>query len=339
MISYGTANVNTALAWGVYHFQQLEQDKRNIIAPRGQRTLEFPTPVTTTYYRPNERVLFSPLRDANPFFHFFEALWMLNGRNDLTFPQKFNKNFSDYSDNGQTVWGAYGWRWRDFFGMDQLEAIISLLRNDPTSRRAVLQMWAPDGDLIPYSFTNEGGLRSKDIPCNTCIYFKIRDGLLNMTVSNRSNDMIWGAYGANAVHMSMLHEYMAEKLNVKMGVMRQVSDSFHVYLDGRGGELWAKLRDHRAQLENEGNPYDKYEIKPYPMGSDNMHWDASLEHFFELVDAGVEITHDEFLVPYFSRVVVPLWRAWHTRDPEELIPCLAVDWRVAASEWLERRKK
>ena len=32
---------------------------------------------------------------------------------------------------------------------------------------------------------------------------------LCMTVCNRSNDMLWGAYGANVVHMSMLQEFVA----------------------------------------------------------------------------------------------------------------------------------
>ena len=49
----------------------------------------------------------------------------------------------------------------------------------------------------------------EEIPCNTAIYFKVREGKLNMTVSNRSNDVIWGTFGANVVHMSILQEYVA----------------------------------------------------------------------------------------------------------------------------------
>ena len=90
-------------------------------------------------------------------------------------------------------------------------------------------MWNPWGDLDSSSI---------DIPCNTNIYFKIREGELQMTVCNRSNDMIWGAYGANAVHMAVLQEYVAAQLDVPMGKYYQISDSFHVYEN----EQWEKIR-------------------------------------------------------------------------------------------------
>ena len=32
---------------------------------------------------PTKELLFDPDRDANPFFHFMEGLWMLAGFNDL----------------------------------------------------------------------------------------------------------------------------------------------------------------------------------------------------------------------------------------------------------------
>ena len=68
-------------------------------------------------------------------------------------------------------------------------------------------------------------------PCNTQIYFWSRNGKLNMTVANRSNDMIWGAYGANAVHMSFLQEYVASMCGVKCGIYTQFTHNLHAYLD------------------------------------------------------------------------------------------------------------
>ena len=50
-----------------------------------------------------------------------------------------------------------------------------------------------------------------------------------MTVCCRSNDIIWGTYGTNAVHFSMLQEYLAARLNAQLGVYRHISDSFHAY--------------------------------------------------------------------------------------------------------------
>ena len=60
-----------------------------------------------------------------------------------------------------------------------------------------------------------------------------------MTVCNRSNDMLWGAYGANAVHMSMLQEYLASRLEIAVGEYTQISDSFHVYQN----DVWERCKE------------------------------------------------------------------------------------------------
>ena len=46
---------------------------------------------------------------------------------------------------------------------------------------------------------------------------KIKNGRLQMTVHCRSNDIIWGTYGANAVHFSILQEYVAARIGVDLG--------------------------------------------------------------------------------------------------------------------------
>src|SRR5678816_542793 len=102
----------------------------------------WPCPVTTVYERPTERVLFDPKRDANPFFHLFEALWMLSGRQDATWLDRFVKDFSSrFTEEDGTQHGAYGHRWRNAFGFDQLHHVVNTLRSDPTSRQCVIQMW------------------------------------------------------------------------------------------------------------------------------------------------------------------------------------------------------
>ena len=68
-------NVNDAVVKGAELLKAggLTQDSR------AGGTLEYPEPVCTVYERPLERVLFDAIRDANPFFHLMEALWMLAG--------------------------------------------------------------------------------------------------------------------------------------------------------------------------------------------------------------------------------------------------------------------
>ena len=56
-----------------------------------------PCPVTTTYRIPTERVMFWSERDANPFFHFMEGLWMLDGRRDVQWIGQFNSTIDQSS--------------------------------------------------------------------------------------------------------------------------------------------------------------------------------------------------------------------------------------------------
>ena len=156
-------NVNEVFQIAVMSLREdqalLETDSRN--GP----VLSFPTPLTTIYERPDERVLFSAERNCNPFFHFIEGLWMIAGRQDLKTLTMFAKKMADFSDDGILVNGAYGYRWTEWFGRDQLSTVIDLLRKNPLDRRAVLQMWDCTQDL---------GSSSKDVPCNTQIFLRGR---------------------------------------------------------------------------------------------------------------------------------------------------------------------
>ena len=194
-------------------------------------------PVTMVTMRPWERVLFCPERDANPFFHLYEALWILCGFNDVARVNYYSRQIAEYSDDATTFHGAYGHRMRYAFGLDQIESAIDTLHRDPFSRRAVIGLWNPSLDI-----PQERSGAAKDIPCNTTVYFKVRDGRLHITVSNRSNDAVWGCYGANAVQFSILQQYVAARLGYALGTYTQVSDSLHVYLDGKAGEVWERCQ-------------------------------------------------------------------------------------------------
>lgn len=318
-------NVHEALGKGI---SLLKLKEALPVAPRGAPTREWNGPVMTVYDRPEERVLFMPERDANPFFHLFESLWMLDGRNDVSFLVRFNKRMAEYSDDGDTLRGAYGYRWRESFEMDQIDTLVRMLRSEPDTRRAVLTMWDPDKDL---------GVPSKDLPCNTQVFFKVRDGRLRTTVMCRSNDMLWGAYGANAVHFSMLHEYVADKVGVETGPMFQLSDSFHVYTTGPGGALWDKL----CALEAHGWPEDPYKarlVESMPIGANHPLWDQDREAFFQCVDGGLHM-NGIFKTPWFRGVVKPMYAAFVERSPEIARGIVAPDWRRACVEWLTRRTR
>ena len=310
---------------------------------RAGRVIEYPTPVMTVYKQPEERVLFYPERDANPFFHLFESLWMLGGRNDLEYVRQFNTRMEEFSDDGQTLYGAYGYRWRNYFKIDQLTSIVEHLKREPNSRRAVLTMWDSE-DLEKII----GNPTSRDVPCNTQVYFKIRGGRLQMTVCCRSNDIIWGTYGTNAVHFSILQEYIAARVGVPMGTYYHLSDSFHAY--EMVFEKSLKILDQK----NTGDClwYDSYlgwnkgmHYSPEPMFTEPEYIDDDLQTFLSSGNKKYEECFS-YENPFFKETATPMLKAWYQYKDKNYRHALllmqevqALDWKKAATEWLERRKR
>lgn len=201
---------------------------------RNGPVVRMPHPVITEWAQPGNRVSFLVARDANPFFHYLESMWMLAGRQDVSFPAFYAAQIREYSDDGVTLAGAYGYRWRNWFSHDQIKSVISQLRKDQSSRRIVIGMWDPNVD------PDRGEKGGKDLPCNDLIFFDVvnfsnvptlEKKRLNMTVCCRSNDAVWGATGANAVHFSVLLEYVSAMTGIPMGSYYQVSNNFHVYTE------------------------------------------------------------------------------------------------------------
>lgn len=319
MHAINVRNVSEALYVGLQHIH----NSGKVVQTRAGETLEIPMPVATTYFTPRERVLFYPQRDANPFFHLLESLWMLGGRNDVAWLTPYNKRMSEYSNDGKTFWGAYGFRWRMWFEEDQLLVAADRLKKYENDRRTVVGIWDPSNDL-------QAGNESKDIPCNTHIYLKVRDNALHMTVCCRSNDMIWGAYGANAVHFSILQEYMAAMVGVSVGRYTQVSDSFHAYT-----EVLKKLDGMVADYD----PYATNKLTVYPLVTNAGKFDKELTAFLNEEKCDYKNT-------FFTEVADPMrraWRVWKGGDVKDAIivatEIKADDWRKACVEWLYRRVK
>lgn len=352
-------NVNGALASGL----RLMDDPANVdrVESRVGTVIRRTFPVVTVTEQPRRRVLFSPVRNANPFFHFMEALWMLAGRNDLPWLAQFNKRMAEYSDDGgKTQPAAYGHRWRTHFGYDQIEKVVGLLRDEPTSRRAVISMWDTGSFDYEDSDIHVALVGGKDIPCNTTIYFNIVSNKVDMTVCCRSNDLWWGAHGANAVHMSILQEYVAAQLGLEPGTMRQLSNDYHLYTD-----ILPEARiSEAAQCAARNDRYlsgSAAETVLFYDDDEVARFDSSLPKFMNFADpalnpldttnpidamrlrANMERT-DSFVI---NDLAYPMLRAWDAQRVGAVGYALdwcnkigkhdRCDWRIACFEWVQHK--
>ena len=265
---------------------------------RNGKVLTLYSPISVTFLAPWERFVMHPVRRSNVAFLVMEGLWMLAGRRDVFWISRFNEQMKAYSDNEDTFHGAYGHRLRSC-GRDQLSECAAMLKLDPTTRRAVAQIWDADSDL---------GSISKDIPCNDLIMFRVMEGrVLDMTVCNRSNDLVWGMCGANAAHFSMIHEYVAAKAGLVQGRWTQFSNNLHMYLDT------PRLDQLRKIPSTNSTWYSDYSRDSIPLvGGSIEQFDRELRMFMAATEVNRRITY-KFTEPFFETVAKPLFNYWVSR--------------------------
>jgi thymidylate synthase len=186
---------------------------------RGRQTLEFLNAMSIVT-EPWHHCILIPSRRWNPWIAMSEALWILAGREDVAALKPYNSRIVDYSDDGYTLYGAYG---RRISG--QIDSLIQRLKKDPSDRRAVLQIWDNTG------YRNDLIEDTKDPPCNNLVYFKLRQNKLHMTVICRSNDLHWGLFAVNLPTFGILQNYIAARLGVEIGTQTHLSNSLHIYTD------------------------------------------------------------------------------------------------------------
>ncbi|MGH8604599.1 MAG: thymidylate synthase, partial [Gammaproteobacteria bacterium] len=104
--------------------------------------------------------------------------------------------------------------------LDQVRRIVAELKSNPTSRRAIVQIWNPELDLPSTT--------SKGAPSGHCFfYFSIRNEVLNLTVSSRSVDA-WNGSLPNILALTNLQQEVARRLKIPVGVFRQFIISYHI---------------------------------------------------------------------------------------------------------------
>lgn len=187
------------------------------VGPRGQATREI-LDVRLRLIRPRARLVhLPPARVLNPAFAVAETVWILSGT-DAAWIYNYNERLRQYADDG-VLRGAYGPRMRRWGGqVDQLRRVVEILKQDPDSRRAVIQLYDPARDA--------GGHR--DVPCTLGYRFHIRHGRLHMSTSMRGQD-VWIGLPYDLFATTVLHELMASWLGADIGEYHHHVDSLHIY--------------------------------------------------------------------------------------------------------------
>ena len=181
-------------------------------------------PAVLTIENPRYRWILSRRPPYNPAFGLVEFIWIITGNNESRVPNYWNPSLHRYAGEGDVYHGAYGFRLRHKFGLDQIERAYHALSVAPETRQVILQIWHPELDLP----TTNGEAASQDIPCNVVSLLKLRDGRLHWTQIMRSNDIMLG-FPYDVMHFTMLQEVMAGWLGAQLGAYVHLADSLHIY--------------------------------------------------------------------------------------------------------------
>jgi thymidylate synthase len=175
-----------------------------------------------------------------------ELLWYLAKSNGLRFITHYVSKYSEESDDGRTLYGAYGPRLFKMRGINQVQNVVRLLQRSPDSRRAVIQLF--DAADIEKHY--------KEIPCTCTLQFMVRRRRLRMFTSMRSNDAFLGL-PHDVFAFTMLQEVIARTLGFELGEYKHAVGSLHLYESDRK----------KAQrLVNEGWQTTRLPMPPMPLG-------------------------------------------------------------------------
>jgi thymidylate synthase len=150
-----------------------------------------------------------------------ELLWYLSGSNSLPVIRYYIPKYVEESEDGKTIFGAYGPRLLNWKGASQIENVVKLLSAKPSSRRAVIQLFDAS-DL---------SAKHKEIPCTCTIQFLIRGAAkrkLHVSVTMRSNDAFKGL-PHDVFAFTMLQEIIARRLGIELGSYTHYVGSLHLY--------------------------------------------------------------------------------------------------------------
>ncbi len=192
-----------------------------------------------------------------------EQIWFISGsRKPADFLREYTKIWDEFTNPGDTLTVAYGYRWRKYFGRDQLGALITLLKEEPSSRHGVIVTWDPGSDGL-------GGAKRKNVPCPYTFTVNIIGGRLHLHNIVRSNDMILG-HPSDVAGFALLQVILAQKLNVAPGIYTHSISNAHIYdiHYDIAKELIHRKNNHRPiRLTMPPNAFDRAERKDHALVS------------------------------------------------------------------------
>jgi len=174
-----------------------------------------------TLENPLENYIFNKERNWKPDYAEAEWQWYLSGDPNI---KKLGELYGSIppiwesmADADGNVMSNYGWQWNR---NDQIHYVVGKLRDDSETRHAAISIY----DCKEYDKYRN------DTPCTYAVQFTILDGMLNMSVYMRSNDL-WYGFCNDQYQFASLQQLVAQRLNMDIGWYYHHAHNMHIYND------------------------------------------------------------------------------------------------------------
>ena len=118
---------------------------------------------------------------------------------------------------------TYGNRLLGYFGSepDTLHRAISLLRDNPETRRAYISLWDTSADL------SDDSQRGDSRPCLATLFFRLTDGALSLTATYRAHNLLT-AWLENIYGLIAIQRHVAGRVGMLAGPITVISHSLGI---------------------------------------------------------------------------------------------------------------
>jgi len=178
--------------------------------------------------KPNFNLFQNKVRSSPKKYISAELLWYFSGLTNAEFIEQYASLWSKLKDENNNVNSAYGYlifneETDNDDGYTQYEWVIERLKEDKDTRQAFMHFNKPRHQYKD----------NKDQVCTLIALFHIRDNKLNMTLTMRSNDVIFG-FMTDFTFFNILHQQVFVHMKkyypeLKMGSYTHISHSMHLY--------------------------------------------------------------------------------------------------------------
>lgn len=176
-----------------------------------------------------------------------ELFWFLSGTSNVRpLQEKKIHIWDDWADADGELGPVYGVQWRSWpsprGNIDQIENLLSTIKNDPSSRRMLVSAWnVSELDKMALA------------PCHLLFQAYVADGRLSLQVYQRSCDMFLGV-PFNIASYSLLTHMLAQQSGMEVGDLIWTGGDCHIYNN--------HVEQVREQLSREPYPFPTLHLRP-----------------------------------------------------------------------------